>query len=446
MPSSPRLQRIHTTTSPISRRVLFHPREEVKRTNKLRRTSNLYDNDTGMLNSQLTDTQWATNIGLEATQETHSLTSTPIKNEVSLCIPSSPALPNHKSEINNICVKMEEPSGLKHYTASSPIKAEMFAVQIPPALSDYHNSPLDKRNVKEEHPTPLLYRLPGVTTCDLPPIYHLPDSYPRVNNVLAPTTAPLDLKPLVDMPVPSTTSMLTSESTLRVDDTPLASTARVFTPDMEPDVFTSDTKTPRVNSVLAATTAPSDLKPLVDMPVPSTTSMLTSESMLRVNDTPLASTARVFTIDMEPDVFTSDTKTPASIVLPVDRASVTAAAAVALDLNPPAHHALVPSTASSPTLRHIGHDAILDYAPPSEKEMVASAAHAVVDILHNLADELRERYTKDLTAVENERDLLRLQLAYQEKYINHLRILWSDQGLSPPSSPIMESQKDYFHL
>ncbi|KAJ3766526.1 hypothetical protein FB446DRAFT_794013 [Lentinula raphanica] len=410
MPSSPRLQRAHTTTSPISRRVLFHPREEVKRTNKLGRTSNLYDDDTGMLNSQLTDTQWAMNIGLEATQETNYFTCTPVKSEaVSLGVPSSPALPNRKSKIDN--VKMEEPSGFKRYTALSPIKAEMFAVAIPPALPGVK---------KEELPSPLLYRLPGITTCDLPPIYHLPDSYlPDNNKVLAAVTAP---RAVLDSQVP-------------------------------------------VNHTRVVSPHTSDPKPSVDLPVASTTPILTSESTLPVNDTPAASTAHVFppdtsppsakldmfTPDMETDTFTPDTKPPARIALPVDYAAVAPAAAIAFDCKPPAELAVVPSTAptitSSPsTLCHIGQDAILDHEPPSEKEVVASTAHTIIDILHNLADELCERYRKDLTAVENERDLLRLQLAYQEKYINHLRYLMSDQGLSPPSSPVMESQKDYFHL
>ncbi|KAJ3768198.1 hypothetical protein FB446DRAFT_792489 [Lentinula raphanica] len=129
MPQSHKRQIGHN--SPISRRVHVHPRNEVKRMNKLDRISSLYDDKTGMLNSQLTDTQWAVNIGLEATQDNTFYTSTPVKAESYAPHQLLPPLMDRKSRASVTAVKKEEPS------------------------------------------SPLLYRLSANPLQDLPPIYHL---------------------------------------------------------------------------------------------------------------------------------------------------------------------------------------------------------------------------------------------------------------------------------
>ncbi|KAJ3742655.1 hypothetical protein DFH05DRAFT_1461717 [Lentinula detonsa] len=309
MPTNPKLRKMRVTTSPISRRVLFHPRNEVKRANKLGRTSILYDDDTGMLNSQLSDNQWATNIGLEATQA-------PVKAEMfPLCIPPASLHLNCGSHTEGTSVKNEEALGHKDgleatqgdtYLTSTPIKAETFTL-CPPHLN--HKSKMDMRqdiaSVKnEECMSPLLYRLPGVTTSDLPPIYHLHSPSPTLQNIA-----------------------------------------------LDPDL---DTK-PCVNEESGASS-------------------------------PL------------------------------------------------------------PTVQDIAVDVNLDSWPLSDKALVASAADTILEGLHTLVDQLRERYTKDLADLESERDLLRLQLVYQEKYINNLQGLLSDRGMSPPPSPLMESQKHHFHF
>ncbi|KAJ3785641.1 hypothetical protein GGU10DRAFT_332941 [Lentinula aff. detonsa] len=272
MPTNPKLRKMRVTTLPISRRVLFHPRNEVKRANKLGHTSILYDDDMGMLNSQLSDNQWATNIGLEATQA-------PVKAEMfPLCIPPT----------------------------STPIKAETFTL-CPPHLNCKSKMDMgqDIASVKnEECMSLLLYQLPGVTTSDLPPIYHLHSPSPMLQNIA-----------------------------------------------LDPDL---DTR-PCVNEESGAST-------------------------------PL------------------------------------------------------------PTVQDIAVDVNLDSWPLSDRALVASAADTIVKGLHTLVDQLRERYTKNLADLESERDLLHLQLVYQEKYINNLQGLLSDRGMSPPPSPLMESQKHHFHF
>ncbi|KAJ3719383.1 hypothetical protein C8R42DRAFT_723065 [Lentinula raphanica] len=55
--------------SSISARLRLNPRAAVKTTQKLNLTSSLYSEDTGLLTSQLTETQWAVNMGLEISQE-----------------------------------------------------------------------------------------------------------------------------------------------------------------------------------------------------------------------------------------------------------------------------------------------------------------------------------------------------------------------------------------
>ncbi|KIK49824.1 hypothetical protein GYMLUDRAFT_65523 [Collybiopsis luxurians FD-317 M1] len=68
MPSSPRVKSRSPRYTPIAHRVIALPREQARQSADAGVISRLFNDDTGILNSQLGETQWALNIGCEESQ------------------------------------------------------------------------------------------------------------------------------------------------------------------------------------------------------------------------------------------------------------------------------------------------------------------------------------------------------------------------------------------
>ncbi|KAJ3766312.1 hypothetical protein FB446DRAFT_708734 [Lentinula raphanica] len=302
MPASLPAFKTRTNTSPIARRVLSHPRNEVRQSSKLGRVSTLYDQDTGMLNSQLTDTQWAVNIGLEATQDQQALfTSTPVKTEVLPFHISSPPFMDHEAHAQAGKVKKEEPD---------------YAV---------------------------FQQLPRNPLLELPPIFHLPSTPVKTEAVPA------------RVPLPPLMKHKNRAGNVKKEEpiSPIPAATSLELPPVFPGSPIS-TSSPTLNDISA------------------------------------------------PALFAEPVKVPAS------------------------------ANTSSVAIDH--------------QMLLSLAERMIIENIRELSEALVAKATGDMKEVESERDLLRLELARREKYILSLQSLLADRGISPPSSPIMQSQKAYFHF
>ncbi|KAJ3833981.1 hypothetical protein F5878DRAFT_665175 [Lentinula raphanica] len=311
MPASPpfRTRTSLDSTSPIARRVLSHPRNEVRQGNKLGRVSTLYNKDTGMLNSQLTDTQWAVNIGLEATQDHQALfMSTPVKTE---------AIPFH----------LPPPPLMEHAAQPGMVK-------------------------KEETVSSCIHQLPRNPLLELPPIFHLPSTPVKAEALPFHIPSP----PLMKRKLEAHTKA--SEVKKEIPLSPLAGLSSQQLPPM-PLGSPYPTSSPTLNEV----SVPSIVADLV---------------------LPKAESFKVH-----------------------------------------------PST---------------DAGDSHHQMLLSSAERKVIEDIRALCNDFVLEAIDDMKGVEIDRDLLRLELAHRERYINVLRDLLADRGISPPPSPLMQSQKAHLHF
>ncbi|KAJ3743304.1 hypothetical protein EV360DRAFT_76655 [Lentinula raphanica] len=365
-------------SSPISRRVLFHPRDEVKRTNKLGRVSSLYDDRTGMLNSQLTDTQWAVNIGLEATQDPD------VGNTFDLLAP----------------VKLEDCL----YQLRSP---PMDSTSQPSLIkADEQSSPLVKPNTV---PLPAATPVKAKNRSGYQPLLSPLDYVSRFDHIEADLKSPPFIQP--------DTGPLPSASSVKVDD---HTGYRLLLSQLD--------STPQINHMKAEQGSSPLIQPDAG-PLPAAP----AATPVKVED--CSGLQLLLPSASVPQMIHAKAEEAAHQIVSI-KAELDALQVARMTAEPDAPQ--VARTTAEPESSILGE--------PLHAMAVSDGEQRIIKAIRALIDEERAAQLKKIAGIESIRDVLRLELEHRERYIVGLRQLLADQGVTPPSSPLLETQKHYLHI
>ncbi|KAJ3756595.1 hypothetical protein EV360DRAFT_71848 [Lentinula raphanica] len=294
----------------------------------------------------------------------------------------------------------------------TPIKAEDHTGHhLPPPLG--RKLQVNCAAVKREEPSsPLLYRLPANPLHDLPPIYHLPGS--SLIDSSSPMVRDSPLKLLVfnlkHEDETAAAAALVNATPVKVDcrsqlPLPMDSTPRVTHAKID-----QDSCTPQLSR--AKSEPRSEGSPLIS-----------SSSPILRDDPP--SKVPLFNLKYEDSVQDQmvDEVDSRSQLLPL-----------LLDDTP---HVTAPTkTDQESCTPQLG----------CVKSELGSGKKRIIESIRALIEEERAVQLEQIAGIEGIRDVLALELKHREQYIFGLRQLLSDRGVTPPASPLLESQKHHLYL